>query len=52
MPHATGLRILAGLFSLTIIGLPIGVLFWWIARKQEKERKRELEALEQAKNVD
>jgi len=48
MAYATGLRLLAGLFCLTGVGIPIGVVFWYLARQKEKERERELEAIEQA----
>jgi len=51
MPHATGLRLLAGFCFLTVVLSPFGVAFYLLARKKEKERKRELEALENA-NVD
>ena len=46
MAHATGLRLLAMLCFFTIILSPLGAGFWWLARKKEKERERELEALE------
>jgi len=54
MPHATGLRLLAGVCFFTVILSPFGVCFWWLAIKKEKERKRELEALEnmESDNVD
>jgi hypothetical protein len=52
MPHATGLRLLAAInffLCLTLILAPIcaplGVAFYLQARKKEKERSRELEAL-------
>jgi len=48
MAHATGLRLMAGLFCLTGVGIPIGYLLWRKARQKEKERERELELLEQA----
>jgi len=50
MAYATGLRILAAVCFLTVIGSPLGVVFWWLARQKEKERERELKMLEQ--NVD
>ncbi len=48
MAHATGLRVLAGFCIFTVVLSPLGVVFWWLARKKEKERERELELLEQA----
>lgn len=47
MAYSTGLRLLAAACSLTIIGLPFGLMFWWLARKKEKEREREVAALEE-----
>jgi len=46
MAHATGLRILGALCFFTIILSPLGLAFWYLARKKEKEREREVEALE------
>jgi len=43
----SGYRFLAAFCFFTIILSPFGVLFWWIARRKEKERQREVEALEQ-----
>jgi hypothetical protein len=40
-------RFLAAFCFFTIILSPFGVLFWWIARSKEKEREKEVEALEQ-----
>ena len=48
MAYATGLRLLAAVCCFTIILSPLGVFFWYLARKKEKERERELAALEQA----
>jgi len=50
MAHATGLRILAALCFFTIIGSPIGVALWYLARKKEQEREKELEMLERVAN--
>lgn len=47
MAYATGLRLLAAFCSMTVIGLPFGLLFWWLARRKEKEREREVAALEE-----
>lgn len=54
MAYSTGLRLLAAACSLTVVGLPFGIMFWWLARKKERERERELELMEQAagENVD
>jgi len=46
MAYATGLRLLAAFCFFTIILSPLGVVFWWQARKKEQERERELQALE------
>jgi len=46
MAHATGLRILGALCFFTVILSPFGVAFWWLARKKEKEREKELQRLE------
>jgi len=46
MPHATGLRIVGALCFFTIVLSPLGVIFWWLARKKEKEREKELARLE------
>jgi len=40
-------RFLAAFCFFTIILSPFGVFFWLIARRKEKERQREVEALEQ-----
>jgi uncharacterized iron-regulated membrane protein len=46
MAYATGLRLLAALLCFTIVGLPIGALLWWKARKVEKAKEREQENLQ------
>jgi len=47
MPRATGRRLLAAVFALIpILGWPFAYLFWRSARRVEKERERELAALE------
>lgn len=53
MAYATGLRLLAAVnffLCITIILAPIcgplGILFWRQAKKKEKKREQELEALE------
>jgi len=48
MAHATGLRLLAGFCFITVVLSPLGIVFWWLARKKEQEREKELEMLEQA----
>lgn len=40
-------RFLAAFCFFTIILSPFGVVFWLIARRKEKEREKEVEALEQ-----
>jgi len=47
MPYATGLRLLAAFCSMTVIGLPLGLFFWWQARKKEKAAEKRQQALEQ-----
>lgn len=47
MAYATGLRILAFLCFMSIIGSPLGVFFWIQARKKEKAAERRQAALEQ-----
>jgi len=49
MAYATGLRLLAAVCFLTVIGAPLGVWFLIMARRKEAEREQELEAL---RNVD
>ena len=46
MAYATGLRILAALCCLTVIGIPLGAVFWWKARKVENAKEREQENLQ------
>jgi len=40
-------RFLAAFCFFTIILSPFGVFFWWVANRKEKEREKEVEALEQ-----
>jgi hypothetical protein len=40
-------RFLAAFCFFTIILSPLGMVFWLIARHKEKEREKEVEALEQ-----
>ena len=40
-------RFLAAFCFFTIVLSPLGVVFWLIARRKEKERQREVQALEQ-----
>jgi uncharacterized iron-regulated membrane protein len=47
MAYSTGLRLLAAFCCFTIVLSPLGLVFWWLARKKEAEREREVEALEQ-----
>ncbi|MDS0258610.1 YccF domain-containing protein [Haloarcula sp. S1CR25-12] len=47
MAYATGLRILAALCCLTVIGIPLGAVFWWKARQKEKAKEQEQEHLRQ-----
>ena len=46
MSYATGLRVLAALFGMTIIGLPISILLLWKAHKVEAKREQEQEAIQ------
>jgi len=43
----SGYRFLAAFCFFTIILSPFGVFFWLIARRKEKEREKEVQALEQ-----
>jgi len=44
MTYATGLRLLAALCFFSIILSPLGVFFWWQAKKKEKEKEKLIEA--------
>lgn len=50
MAYKTGLRVLAAAFCLTGVGIPVGLLLFWKARKAEREieqrRKQQQELLE------
>lgn len=46
MAYKTGLRVLAALFSLTIIGLPVGVLLWRKARREEQRIEAQRQAMQ------
>ena len=47
MAYATGLRLLAAVCCFTIILSPLGVFFWWMARRKEKAKERREAALEE-----
>ena len=47
MAYKTGTRLLAAFFCFTGIGLPIGILLWWKARKAEKKIERREQKREQ-----
>jgi len=42
MAYATGTRLLAALFCLTGVGIPIGLFLLWKAKQKEQEREQEL----------
>lgn len=53
MPRATGRRLVAALFALIpVLGWPFAYLAWRSARRVEKERERELDALERIADND
>ena len=45
MAYATGTRVLAALFCLTGIGIPVGLWLIHKARQKENEREQELESM-------
>jgi len=41
MAYATGLRLIGALCMFSVVGIPLGLVFWYKARKVEQERKHE-----------
>ncbi len=46
MAYKTGLRLLAALFCFTGVGIPIGVLLWRKAKREEKRIEEQRQAVQ------
>lgn len=47
MAYKTGLRVVGAFFCFTGVGLPVGLILWWKARKAEKKIERREQKREQ-----
>jgi len=52
MAYKTGLRLLAALFGITGVGIPIALVLWWVARREEKKIEQHRANMETVANTD